>query len=107
MVNFVNAAVLAATADRWADEFLGFDNDQRFVIVLTAIGCLTGITITLAGIVAGVTSSMHRRRVEEHLKRDMLDRGMSADEIVKVIEAAAPPEDAAGRLVANWGKCKE
>jgi hypothetical protein len=47
----------------------------------------------------------HRRRTEADLKREMLDRGMSVDEIVKVIEAAAPPEDAAGRWIASWGKC--
>ena len=84
----------------------GFDPEQRFVIVLVVIGCAMGLIIALAGIAAGVFSAVHRRRIEEGLKRDMLDRGMSAEEIVKVIESASPPEDAAGRWVASWCRKK-
>jgi hypothetical protein len=41
------------------------------------------------------------------MKRDMIERGMSADEITKVIEAAMPPEDATQRWIASWAKkCK-
>ena len=47
-----------------------------FFIVLTAI--VTG------GI---VINSMHRRRTETDLKRELLERGMSADEIATVIRA--------------------
>jgi hypothetical protein len=47
-----------------------------FFIVLTAI--VTG------GI---VINSIHRRRTEANLKRELLDRGMSADEIATVIGA--------------------
>jgi hypothetical protein len=74
--------------------------------LIIAIGCATGIIISIAGITAGIINAMHRRRIEEALKRDMLDRGMSAEEIVKVVEAAPPPEDAAGRWVASWCKKK-
>jgi hypothetical protein len=34
----------------------------------------------------------------------MLDRGMSVEEVVKVIEAAGPPEDVASRWVDSWCK---
>jgi hypothetical protein len=47
-----------------------------FFIVLTAI--VTG------GI---VINSIHRRRTETELKRELLERGMSADEIATVIRA--------------------
>jgi hypothetical protein len=47
-----------------------------FFVVLTAI--VTG------GI---VINSIHRRRVETELKRELLERGMSADEIATVIGA--------------------
>jgi hypothetical protein len=47
-----------------------------FFIVLTAI--VTG------GI---VINSIHRRRAETDLKRELLERGMSADEIATVIRA--------------------
>jgi hypothetical protein len=70
------------------------------------IGYATGVFISLAGITASVVNSVHRRRIEESLKQDMLDRGMTAEEIVKVIESAAPPEDATGRWIASWCKKK-
>ena len=83
-----------------------FSSDQWFVIAMVVIGCGTGVLISLAGITASVVNSVHRRRIEESLKQDMLDRGMSAEEIVKVIESAAPPEDATGRWIASWCKKK-
>jgi hypothetical protein len=97
-----NSLVLGSASDL----FVGFEPEQRFVIVLVIIGCALGLAITLAGIAAAVFNSVHRRRIEEGLKREMLDRGMSADEIVKVIEAAAPPEDATGRWIASWCRKK-
>jgi hypothetical protein len=99
--------VLAVTSDPWADEFFGLDANQRFVLILTLIGCVTGMVIALAGIVVSVVNSTHRRRVEADLKREMLDRGMSADEVVKVIESVSPPEDATGRWIASWCKHKK
>ena len=47
-----------------------------FVVVLTAI-VVSGIVI----------NSVHRRRTETDLKRELLERGMSADEIATVIRA--------------------
>jgi len=35
------------------------------------------------------------------MKREMIERGMSADEITKVIEAAMPPEDATRTVASN------
>ena len=40
------------------------------------------------------------------LKREMIDRGMSADEISKVVESTTPPEDATQRLIASWARKK-
>lgn len=77
---------------QWATTFFGLDQDQRFVLLLVAIGCATGILLGLAGIVAGAVGSAYRRRTEAELKRDMLDRGMSSEEITRVIEAS-PPRD--------------
>jgi hypothetical protein len=98
-------ALTVAASDPWAGSiFEGLDTNQRFVLLLTVIGATTGIVISLAGILYSALDAAHRRRNEANLKREMLDRGMSVDEIVKVIEAAAPPEDAAGRWIASWGK---
>jgi Na+/H+ antiporter NhaC len=45
--------------------------------------------VTLTAIVVSgiVINSIHRRRAETELKRELLERGMGADEIVKVIQA--------------------
>ena len=100
--------LLAASEDPWRGSILeGLTPDHRFVVMLTAMGCLTGIIISLASFVASWFSSSQRRRIEAELKREMLDRGMSVDEVVKLVEAAGPPEDAAGRWIASWGKCKK
>jgi hypothetical protein len=84
----------------------GIDADKRFVLLIIAIGCGTGIILGTFGILSGVFNSLHRRRVETDLKREMIDRGMSADEIAKIIESAMPPEDATQRLIASWAKKK-
>jgi hypothetical protein len=81
-----------------------FSSEQWFVIALVVIGCATAVIISLAGIAASVVNAVHRRRTEQGLKQDLLDRGMSADEIVKVVESAAPPEDATSRWIASWCK---
>lgn len=93
-----NFNILAST------DFYGLDQNQGFVVILTAMGCLTAIIIALAAFVYSCTDAIHRRRNEADLKRDMLDRGMSADEIVKVIEAASPPENPTARWLNSWCK---
>lgn len=56
------------------------------------------VTVIVALIVTGVTvSGIARRRIEAGLKQDMLDRGMSADEIATVIEAGPGGKRAAHR----------
>lgn len=91
--------------NRWSDAFFGFNEGQRFVLLLVVIGCLTAILISVAGVIGGVVSSMHRRRTEAAMKQDLIDRGMSADEIAKIIESSAP-EDAVSRWAAAWSKKK-
>jgi hypothetical protein len=81
----------AAAQDRWADAFFGFNEGQRFVLLLVVIGCATAIVISAVGFINRMISSVHRHRVDAELKRELLDRGMSADEIAKVIESASPP----------------
>lgn len=74
-------------------------DDKWFVIILVVVGCLTGATIALAAIFASLAGAMHRKNSEAMLKRDLLDRGMSADEVAKVIEAP-PPTD----FLERWAK---
>ena len=86
--------------------FSTMDDGQRFVLTIIALGCATGVTIALGSVAAAMWGSAHRRQLELDLKRELLDRGMSADEVVKVIEAAAPPEDGLGRWLASCSKKK-
>ena len=98
-------AVLAQVNDRWTDEFFGLDQEKRFVILILAIVFGTTILISIAGIIGGTLSGIHRRRLEANLKQDMLDRGMSAEDVAQVIEAARP-ESFVDRWAAGQGKRK-
>jgi hypothetical protein len=89
------------------DAFFGLDPDKRFVLLMIAIGCATAVVISVIAIVSGAVNSIHRRRAEMDLKREMIERGMSADEIAKIIESAAPPEDATQRWIASWANKKQ
>lgn len=92
-------------ANYWEDTFFGLDGDQRFVLLLVVLGCATAIVITIGALVYAAVNAGDRRRRESELKRELLDRGMTAEEIVKIVEAAAP-EDVASRLAASWCKRK-
>jgi hypothetical protein len=78
---------------------------QRFVLLLALIGCTTIAVISIVAVVSGTVQSMHRSRVEADLKRDMLDRGMPADEIARVIESTTP-KDFLDRWASNQGAKK-
>jgi hypothetical protein len=43
--------------------------------------------VAIIAIVATATYKIHRSRLEDALKRELLDRGMTADEIATVIQA--------------------
>jgi hypothetical protein len=90
----------------WPSILEGIDADERFVLLIIAIGCGTGIILGTFGILSGAINTIHRRRAEMDLKRDMIERGMSADEIARIIECAAPPDEATERLIASWAKKK-
>jgi hypothetical protein len=84
--------LLADLSEYWKDTFFGLDATQRFVLMIVAIGCVTGIICTIVGVVSTTVGSMHRHRLDAEMKRDMLDRGMTADEISKVVEASQPKD---------------
>jgi len=82
-----DVAVLAQASDWWTENFFGLDQEKRFVILILAIVFGTTILITIAGIIGGTLSGIHRRRLEANLKQDMLDRGMSAEDVAQVVES--------------------
>ncbi len=87
-----------------SDGLFGLDADKSFVIILTAIGCGTAIIISVAGMLHSMIEGCDRRRIERELKQEMLDRGMSAEEIAKVIEAAPPSQNPTARWMESWCK---
>ena len=97
------AQVSQPVDDPWAEAFFGLDASERFPLLIIAIGCLTGVVVTLACIISSAITNAHQRRLEIELKREMLDRGMSADEVAKVIEASIPDE-ATKRINAFFGR---
>jgi hypothetical protein len=94
-------------ADWGSEIFSGLDPSKRFALVVVVIGCATGVLCTLVVFISSTIMSIHHCRIEADMKRDMIERGMSADEIAKVIEAAPPPEDATQRWVASWATKKK
>ena len=79
-------------SDPWAHAFFGLDPGQRFAMLIVAIGCVTGIVITIVVSLCGMLVRLQRQRVEAELKREMLDRGMTAEEIARVVESSQPKD---------------
>lgn len=99
------AQVSESVSDPWAESFLGFGSEQRFVLIIVTLGCATGLIITLVCVISSAFSHAHQRRLEIELKREMLDRGMSADEVAKVIETTVP-DQTTNYLNAMFGRRK-
>jgi hypothetical protein len=59
------------------------DEGLIFAVLFFAMAGLVAIVIT----VFAAIYAMHKNRLQDLLKRELLDRGMSADEIVAVIRA--------------------
>lgn len=94
--------MLAQATDPWANAFFGLDEDKRFVLMIIAISCATGVICTVVGCVTGAVSSMQRHRLDHEMKQDLLDRGMSAEEVVRVVESKQP-KDFLERWAASCG----
>jgi len=94
-------------ADWTRDLFSHLDPEKNFALIVVVIGCLTGVICTVVVFISSTIVSIHRRRTEIDIKREMIERGMSADEITKIIEAVSPPEDATQRWIASWARSKK
>lgn len=91
--------------DPWSGIFFGLEPGHRFAVLIVTIGCVTGIICTVVGCVTSMLSSQERVRTEAELKRELIDRGMTAEEIAQVVEAA-PPKDFLERWADAQGKRK-
>jgi len=109
MNHWLNDALVLAQASTnggWLGNLEGLDADKKFALITVVVGCATGVVCTLVVFGSNTITSIHRRRLEVDMKREMIERGMTADEIVKVIEAAPPLEDGTQRWIASWGRKK-
>ena len=57
--------------------------------IAIVMGCLVGCLIPIAGIIAFYWYKAQQVRSENELKRTMVDRGLSVDEIERIIAAQA------------------
>jgi hypothetical protein len=73
----------------WVDVLMSIDSEQRWLLLVIAIGCFVGLILGIVSLVMGGIGSMQDSRAELALKREMLDRGMSAEEIATVIAATS------------------
>lgn len=66
--------------------------DERFALCITSI--VVGLTamVFVVGIVSHTIGKIHRTRLECALKRELLDRGMSAEEITEIVAATTGPK---------------
>jgi hypothetical protein len=65
-------------------DFLSRVDGGELIAILSVVG---GMLIALVGIAAGVWHKVKSEQIAADLKKDMLDRGMSAEEIKTVLEA--------------------
>jgi hypothetical protein len=66
------------------------------------IGCIVAI-VSVCLTVAITIHSIHKNRLSYLLKRELLDRGMSADEIATIITADRPHRTTPDELAAMFG----
>jgi hypothetical protein len=72
-------------------EFLSkFDGGELIGLVAVVGGLLCGVLCGVPAIVLGIWADVRKTEAVAALKQDMLNRGMSADEIRMVIEAGSP-----------------
>jgi hypothetical protein len=62
-----------------------FSSAQLLGLWITAMGIGALVLISLAGVCAGAWTTVHRHRLDHALKQQMLERGMTADEVVAVM----------------------
>ena len=66
----------------WVD---GVNGDGKVVLLLSLVGAVVAIT----AICVSLFDKIHRRNSEVQLKRDMLERGLSVDEMERVLSMKA------------------
>jgi hypothetical protein len=103
LTHFYTLVLADATAATSNDRYFGIDSGERFPLFVITIIFGTGLIITIVGMLSLMARSIHHRRLETDLKRDLLDRGMSAEEVARVVEASAGRRGLSGRRTSRGG----
>jgi hypothetical protein len=64
-----------------------FDSGELLGLVIGGIAVIGGLLCGIIGIIAGTWQKVRRAEIAATLKQDMLNRGMSAEDICTVLEA--------------------
>lgn len=96
---FLLAQVSASTVESFFD---GFSADQRYDLVFFVIGSVLFLVFIFVVIGVCAWEEIKLKQIEADSKRDMLDRGMTAEEIQQVFEAT--PRGGFARWIGSWFK---
>jgi hypothetical protein len=66
-----------------------FDSGELLGLVLGGVSIIGGLLCGIIGIIAGAWQKVRRTEIAAALKQDMLNRGMSAEDIRTVLEAGS------------------
>ena len=80
-------AQVSAEATEAQSLWAGFDGEQRFVLAILLIVFSGVIAIVLIGAGCSTWKAVKERQLEADIKRDMLDRGMTAEDIERVMSS--------------------
>jgi hypothetical protein len=80
---------------------LAFSSSESVALIIVAMGIGFVTIVSLTGIIIPAWASLAKLRVETALKQQMLERGMSAGEIVEVLNAPAPAKSGADYAFAS------
>ena len=85
------SSMLHTLSFNWAhgESFMLADSIWEMVFDMPQIAVIMGCLVPIVGIIASCWYKAQRARSENELKRSMVERGMSADEIERVMAAHA------------------
>jgi hypothetical protein len=99
MLTHLYNLILAETSDKPFQSLLDLSPNDRLPVVIVTIVFSAGIIVASVAIIGGLLHTYHRHRLQADLKRELLDRGLSPDEVVRVIQAAPAKNGVDGRRV--------
>jgi hypothetical protein len=88
MLSQLSSLLLAESSGGGFQSLLDVSPNDRLPIVIVSIVFVAGIIIASVAIIGGYVHTFNRHRYEADLKRELLDRGLSPEEVVRVVEAS-------------------